>query len=227
MELIQLYKGQLTHDVFICGLKRKLPIRKVDDEVWIASDHELILGDVEFIEEVARELARKISGYKVDVTVTAEAKAQSLCYEVTKKLGLRNFVVCRKSLKSYMKNPVSVELKSITTKEKQKLILDEVDAEKLKGRNVALIDDVVTTGGNMNAMEKLVSRVGGKTCVKACIWVEGPAINRDSWKARENLVFLGYLPIFYGKKKYEAMKKLLGRTKNERTLSDSSLSSTA
>jgi len=207
-ELTQLYKGQTSYVTEICGLRRELPIRQVGDGVWIASNHVVIFGDLEFIETAGKELASRLSGFKIDIPVTAEAKAESLAYEITKNLGLPYFIVCRKSVKSYVKNPLVVELKSITTKETQKLILDETDIKKIKGKNIALIDDVVTTGGNMNALEKLVLKAGGKVKAKTCIWVEGPSLSAATSHARKNLIHLGYLPIFYSKEKYEEIRKI-------------------
>jgi len=199
--LVQLYDGKKHYEVSTCGLKRVLPIRRVGDGVWIASNHVLMLGDVEFIEAAAKELASRLSKYEADLVVTAEAKACPLAYEVSKRLGLPYLVVCRKSVKAYMKEPLVTELKSITTEGVQKLALDETDAERIRGRKVALVDDVTTTGGNMNAMEDLVNKAGGKVVAKACIWVEGPSTTEDSSRARKTLEYIDCLPLFLSEEK--------------------------
>lgn len=218
MSLIQAYDGRLFHELEICGLRRTLPIRQVDEGVWIASNHVVIFGDIELIKTTSKELTSRLSQHNIDILVTAEAKAEALSFEITSSLGLPYFIVCRKGIKSYMKNPLMTELKSITTKEPQKLVLDETDIEKIRGKNVAIVDDVVTTGGNMNAMERLVLKAGGNIRIKACIWVEGLPTDEAAYHARRNLVYLGYLPIFYSVEKYEETLKRykqLMRSKNE------------
>jgi adenine phosphoribosyltransferase len=202
MDLVQLYQGQSHYPIEICGIHRKLPLRQVDEGIWVASNHVVIFGDVELVEKSGRELSSRLSAYDVDFVVTAEAKAEALAYEVTRNLGLPYFVVCRKQTKSYMKDPLTTELKSITTEKPQLLVLDQVDADKIRDKNVVLVDDVVTTGGNMNAMERLVLKVGAKIKAKACVWIEGVPLTEAAHHARENLIYLGCLPIFYAKDKY-------------------------
>lgn len=210
MRLAQPYQRKTHYTTEVCGLTRKLPLRKVDEDTWIASNHPVIFGDVELIRKTGKELASRLSKYDIDVPVTAEAKAEALAYEVTRALQLPHFIVCRKEVKSYMKDPLITELKSITTEKPQKLVLDETDAKKVRGKNVALVDDVVTTGGNMNAMERLILEAGGKVKAKACIWIEGEPLTEQAHHAREDLIHLGYLPIFYTKDKYEEIVSLEG-----------------
>ena len=202
MELVQPYREQTYYFIDICGVSRKLPLRRVDEDTWVASNHVVIFGDTELIKRSSKELSSRLSAYDIDIVVTAEAKAEVLAYELTKNLGLPYFIVCRKQVKSYMKNPLTTELRSITTKEPQVLALDQMDVDKISGKNVLLVDDVVTTGGNMNAMERLVKKAGGKIKAKACIWIEGIPLTRAANHAREHLVYLGYLPIFYSKERY-------------------------
>jgi adenine phosphoribosyltransferase len=209
MELVQLYRGQTHYSIEICGIHRKLPLRKVDEDTWVASNHVVIFGDVELVEKGGKELSSRLFTHDIDIVVTAEAKAEALAYEVTKSLRLPYFIVCRKQTKSYMKNPLTTELKSITTEKPQALVLDQIDANKIRGKNVVLVDDVVTTGGNMNAMERLVAKAGGKIKAKACVWIEGIPLTKAAHHARENLVYLGYLPIFYAKDKYKEV--MLGK----------------
>lgn len=205
MKKIQLYRGQKYYTTEICNLTRKLPLRKVDEGTWVASNHTVIFGDVELIETSSRELASHLSPYEIDMLVTAEAKAEALAYEVTKTLQLPYFIVCRKQIKSYMNDPLTTKLTSITTKTPQILVLDQTNADKIEGKKIALVDDVVTTGGNMNAMERLVLKAEGTIKCKACVWIEGPPLTKTTIHARKGLISLGYLPIFYTGKKYKEL----------------------
>lgn len=190
MEETLAYIGQSYYEIEIEGLKRRLPIVEVSPGTFIASDAELILGDVEFIEKAAKALANKIRHFSPNVIVTPEAKAIALAYEVSRNLGHKKFVVARKSLKAYMKKYLVESVKSITTAEKQEIILADDDIELIKGRRVCILDDVVSTGGTIKALEKLVQRAEGEIVCKAAIWKEG------SWYKDEDLIFLSKLPVF-------------------------------
>lgn len=190
MEETLVYSGQRYYEIEIEGLKRNLPIVMVGPGTFIASDAELVLGDVEFIEKVAKALSNKIKPFSPSVIVTPEAKAIALAYEVSRNLGHKRFVVARKSLKAYMKKYLVEPVRSITTTEKQELILVDDDISLIKGKRVCILDDVVSTGGTIKALEKLVQRAGGEVACKAAIWKEG------SWYKDEDLVFLSKLPVF-------------------------------
>ncbi len=183
------YSGQKSYTVRLGSITRELPIVRVSEDVWIASDGEVILGDVEFIEAAAVMLADRIREYDPQVVLTAEAKALALAYEVAKRLGHREMIVARKSIKAYMMDYLVEECSSITTRDKQILVLTRESAEKLIGKRVCILDDVVSTGGTINALERLVVRAGGITVCRAAIWLEGP------WYSRE-LLYLDRLPIF-------------------------------
>lgn len=170
----------------IAGLKRELPIIKLSDELSIASF--VVLGDTEIIEKTAPLLAEKLPD--VDFLITAEAKGIPLTYEISKILGLKSYIVARKSVKTYMEDPVEVEVNSITTSNPQKLFLDKIDAEKIKGKKVALIDDVISTGQSLAALENLVNKARGNIVAKAAILAEGDAKNR------KDIIFLEELPLF-------------------------------
>ncbi len=174
-----------TYTLEICGLKRKLPIIPISDELSIASF--VILGDTELVCRVAPELVKRLP--EVDALVSAEAKGIPLIHEVSRIMGM-NYIVARKSVKAYMENPVIVEVDSITTHGKQILCLNGIDVEKVKGKRVAIIDDVISTGASVAAVEKLVKKAGGKIVAKAAILAEGDAVNRD------DIIYLGTLPLF-------------------------------
>jgi adenine phosphoribosyltransferase len=196
---VKIYRGQAHHFVKLCGLRRRLPIVEVDEDVWIASDVELILGDVEFIVRAAGMLVEKIKPFNPEVILTPEAKSIALAYEVSRLLGHKKFVVARKGVKAYMKDYVVEFVRSITTKEKQKLILTREDMKCLKGRRVCILDDVISTGGTLRVLEALARRAGGAIVCKAAVWKEGP------WYGERDLIFLDVLPIFVGK---DGLKRL-------------------
>lgn len=186
------YENQEFYEVEICGLKRKLPLRKVSEDVYIASNHALVLGgDIEFTRRVGEKLAEKImdSGADPQVLLSAEAKSLPLVYEVGKNLDHSEIAIARKSKKPYMEKPIETTVKSTTTEGEQKLVLDKVNQERIKGKKVCLIDDVVTTGKTMNALEELTQRFKGKIECRAAIWLEGE-------KYSKKLTYLDELPIF-------------------------------
>ena len=169
----------------VCGLERNLPIIQISDNLKIASF--VLLGDAELAEKAGLELGKKVDA---DIILTAEAKGISLAHEIAKNVGEKSFVVARKSEKAYMNDPINVEVNSITTKNTQKLFLDSKDAEKIKGKKIALVDDVISTGESMNALESLVEKAGGKVVQKLAILAEGDAADRD------DIIYLEKLPIF-------------------------------
>lgn len=158
--------------------------------MWIASDAALVLGDVEFISKAAELLAKKVRRRPTDIVLTAEAKSIALAYELSKRLGHERFVVARKSLKSYMGDHVSQKLKSITTSSEQELVLTREEVACLYGKKVCILDDVVSTGGTLKALEALVANAGGIVACKAAIWKEGP------WYKGSDLIYVDALPVF-------------------------------
>ena len=126
----------------------------------------------------------------MDFIVTAEAKGIPLAYEISRILNLNEYVVARKSIKAYMEEPIEVEINSITTTNSQKLYLNNQDAKKIKGKRIALVDDVISTGQSLKALERLVEKTGGKVLAKAAILAEGDA------KDRKDIIFLEALPTF-------------------------------
>ncbi|MCD6409436.1 MAG: phosphoribosyltransferase [Candidatus Verstraetearchaeota archaeon] len=193
MELVKPYTGETHYEVSLANITRKLPLARVDEGTWIASDAELVLGDVEFITAAAKLLAEKIKPFNPEIIVTPEAKSLSLTYEVAKQLGHKFFVVARKDVKAYMGAVLVEEVKSITTGKPQMLVFTQRDANRIQGRRVCILDDVVSTGNTLRALERLVKRARGIIACKAAIWLEGP------WCADEQLIFLSTLPIFIRK----------------------------
>ncbi len=186
------YKGQDFYEVEICGLKRKLPLRKVSKDTYIASNHELVLGsDIEFTRRVGKKLAEKIRESNADpqVLLSPEAKSLPLVYEVGKSLNHAKVAIARKSEKTYMENPTEISVKSMTTDREQKLVLDKINQERIEGKRVCIIDDVVSTGKTMNALEELTNLFNGKVVCRATIWLEGK-------EHPKKLIYLDELPVF-------------------------------
>ena len=175
-----------TYTLHVAGLTRELPIIKLSYDLSIASF--VILGDTEIVKKTAPMIAKKLP--EVDFIVTAEAKGIPLAYEISKILNLDEYIVARKSIKAYMEEPIEVEVNSITTTNSQKLYLNNQDANKIKGKKVALIDDVISTGQSLKALERLVEKAGANVVAKAAILAEGDA------KDRKDIIFLEALPTF-------------------------------
>ena len=175
-----------TYTLHVAGLTRELPIIKLSYDLSIASF--VILGDTEIVKKTAPMIAKKLP--EVDFVVTAEAKGIPLAYEISKILNLNEYIVARKSIKAYMEEPIEVEVSSITTTNSQKLYLNNQDANKIKGKRVALIDDVISTGQSLKALERLVEKAGANVVAKAAILAEGDA------KDRKDIIFLEALPTF-------------------------------
>lgn len=170
----------------IAGLKRDLPLIQMNETLTIASF--VILGDTELVCACAQLLVKKLP--EIDLLVVAEAKGIPLAFELSRLLQQAHFVVARKSVKPYMGSVIEYELRSITTPTTQVLVLDEIDIQKIKGKRVALIDDVISSGASLEALEKLVLKAGGHVVTKAAICAEGDASKRD------DIIFLEVLPIF-------------------------------
>ena len=147
-----------NYELNLFGVKRELPFIDLEDNLAFASF--VIMGDTELIMACAPKLAEKIGD--VDVIITAEAKGIALTYEISRILGKKEFIVARKSIKSYMSGVVSVSVHSITTSGEQHLYLDGHDAESLKGKKVCIVDDVISTGESLYALEALVESAGGR-----------------------------------------------------------------
>lgn len=170
----------------VAGLDRELEKFPVNEKLDIAAF--IMFGDVEITEKAAQELLKICPEH--DVVVTAEAKGIPLCYEMARQ-GCRKYVVARKGVKVYMRNPIEVTVKSITTANVQKLYFGENDAQFLKGKKVLIVDDVISTGDSINALCELVEKTGAKIVGKATVLAEGDA------KDRKDIIYLDELPLFF------------------------------
>lgn len=178
-----------TYPLDICGLHRELPIIPLNDNLAIASF--VIPGDVPLVSACAKALAERIRPYEVDLLASIEAKGLSLVHQIAVLLGMDRYVLIRKGLKVYMRDALTVEDTSITTKGTQLFVLDGREAARLRGKRVALVDDVTTTGGSRRATRWLVERAGGILVCEAFVLKEGEAV-----EDHPDLVYLGRLPFF-------------------------------
>ncbi len=167
------------------GLKRKLPLVRLTPKIKIASIS--LLGDTELTEKAAEKLAEKLKKYQFDYLVGPEVKVVPLLYALSQKLGQKKYVVCRKSIKGYMTNPQVLRIPK--GPKFNMLVLDGPDAELLKGKKVAIIDDVVSSGVTIINLEKILNQVQAKIVVVATIFKQG-----EQFKGK--LLYLASLPIF-------------------------------
>lgn len=177
----------MYHHMRIAGLERDLPICPVSDTLSIAGF--VIFGDPELTVACARELLAKAPEY--DYLITAEAKGIPLAHEMARQNGDKKYFLARKGPKLYMRDILSVAVKSITTAKEQHLYLDGADAELMKGKRILLVDDVISTGESLSALEALVEKAGGIICGRMAILAEGDA------QERHDLVYLEKLPLFH------------------------------
>ncbi|MBQ8297139.1 MAG: adenine phosphoribosyltransferase [Ruminococcus sp.] len=175
-----------TYKLEVAGLVRELPLCPLNDKIDIAAF--VMFSDVELTVACAQELIKKCP--ECDVILTAESKGIPLAYEMSRQLGIP-YVVARKSVKLYMTDPVSVTVKSITTAAEQTLYLSQEKAEMIKGKKVLVVDDVISTGESLKALEELIARAGGIVSCKAAVLAEGDAADRD------DIVYLEKLPLFF------------------------------
>ncbi len=177
----------LTHKMTIAGLQRHLPICPVNENLSIGAF--VIFGDAELTVACARDLLKIVPEY--DYLITAEAKGIPLAHEMARQREDDFYFVARKHPKLYMTSVFDVPVRSITTDADQHLYLDGMDAERMKGKKILLVDDVISTGESLNALAVLVEQAGGIIVGKACILAEGDA------QERPDIVYLEKLPLFH------------------------------
>ena len=175
----------MTYEMDIAGLKRE-PLCRVTDDLYIGAF--VMFGDVELTVHCAAELLKVAPEY--DYIIAPEAKAIPLLYEMARQSGAEKYFLARKGAKAYMTGVCEVEVRSITTMHIQKLVIDTADAELIKGKRMLIIDDVISTGESLHAMEELVTRAGGIIAGKMAVLAEGDAYNRS------DIITLGKLPLF-------------------------------
>ena len=174
------------YNMTIAGLERSLPLCPISDELMIGAF--VIFGDPELTTACAEELLKKAPEY--DYLISAEAKGIPLVHEMARLAGNQKYFLARKAPKLYMTGVFEAEVRSITTSKDQKLYLDTADAELMRGMRILIIDDVISTGESLAAIEHLVNKAGGIICGKMTVLAEGDA------QEREDIVYLEKLPLF-------------------------------
>lgn len=170
----------------IAGVKRELPLCKLNDNLYIAAF--VMFGDVEMTKASAKALLEKAPEH--DIMITAESKGIPLLYEMARQSGQNNYIVARKAKKLYMKDVVYTEVDSITTDHVQKLCIGKAEIDAMRGKRVLIVDDVISTGESLAALETLVRQIGGNIVGKMAVLAEGDAIDRT------DITYLEPLPLF-------------------------------
>ncbi len=170
----------------IAGLERKLEKFPVSDKLDIAAF--IVFGDVEITVAGCAELLKKVPEF--DAILTPEAKSIPIAYELSKQSG-KPYVIARKGVKVYMRNPIDVTVNSITTQHEQHLYLGQSEVDIIKGKRVLIVDDVISTGESLSAVRKLVEEAGGIEAASCAFLAEGDAAKRD------DIIFLEELPLFF------------------------------
>lgn len=176
-----------TYSIEIAGLKRDLRLFQIKPGLRIAILN--ILGDTELVQACAHELGKQLINVKFDVLVTAEAKSIPLAHALSVEMK-KPYVILRKTYKPYMGDALKAETLSITTGQPQILVLDEKDREMMKGKQIVVVDDVISTGSTLQGMRMVIEKAGAKVVKEAAILTEG---ERSKW---EQIVSLGHLPLF-------------------------------
>ena len=177
-----------TYPIEVAGLKRDLPICKVTDDLYISAF--IVFGDAELTVACARELLKLIPAGSYDYLLTAEAKSIPLIHEMARQSGAKKYFIARKGMKVYLTDALHVSVHSITTQSEQHLYLGGQDAALIRGKRILLMDDVISTGESIAAMEKLVNEAGGTVAGRIAVLAEGAAAERS------DIRYLGRLPVF-------------------------------
>ena len=176
----------MHHTMTIAGLERNLPLCRVNDDLYIGAF--VIFGDAPLTVACAAELLKKAPEY--DYLITAEAKGIPLAHEMARQHGDADYFIARKHTKLYMTSVFESTVRSITTDAEQHLYLDGKDAEKMRGKRILIVDDVISTGESLRAIEALAEKAGGIICGRMAILAEGEA------QKRPDLIYLEKLPVF-------------------------------
>ena len=178
----------MNYEIDIAGMKRSLKLFKVSDDLQIAAF--ILYGDVEITMHAAKELLARAPEF--DIMLTSASKSIPLIYEMARQSGKNDYVVALKAQKVYMGEPISADVNSITTLHRQQIFIGEDDAEKLRGKRVLIVDDVISTGESLKALEKLAEKSGGNIVAKMAVLAEGDSYDRT------DITVLGKLPLFDG-----------------------------
>ena len=177
----------MTYEMKIAGLTRHLPLCRISDDLYIGAF--VMLGDQEICVAGAAELLKRVPG-EYDYLLTAETKGIPLVHEMARQSGARTYFIARKEVKTYMPDSVGVDVNSITTQHEQHLYLSGADAALMRGKRILIVDDVISTGESLKALEKLVEEAGATVAGRMAVLAEGDA------QERSDIVYLEKLPVF-------------------------------
>lgn len=175
-----------TYKITIAGVERELTKYPVSDTLDIAAF--ILFGDVEITVASAKALLEKVPDF--DCILTPEAKSIPLAYEMARQSG-KPYVVARKGVKVYMGDPLEVTVRSITTAAEQHLYLGSEECEQIRGKRVVIVDDVISTGESLVAVQELVRQAGAVEAAACAVLAEGDAADR------KDILFLEKLPLFF------------------------------
>ena len=178
----------MTYTMKVAGLERDLPLCKVSDDLYIGAF--VMFGDAELTVACAEHLLKAIPADSYDYMLTAEAKSIPLIHEMARQSGAKKYMIARKGSKVYMPDPIHVSVRSITTLRQQDLFLGADDCALMKGKRILIVDDVISTGESLHALEELVKTAGGTVTGRAAVLAEGDALGR------KDITFLAPLPVF-------------------------------
>ena len=178
-----------TYPIDVAGLHRELPICKVTDDLYIGAF--IVFGDAELTVACARELLKLVPADSYDYMLTAEAKSIPLIHEMARQHGDRKYMLARKGPKLYMTGVFESTVHSITTAKEQHLYLHTADAALMDGKRILIVDDVISTGESLSALENLVEKAGGTIVGRMAILAEGDAQDRG------DILYLEKLPLFH------------------------------
>ena len=176
----------MVYKLNVAGLQRELPLCRLNDNLYIGAF--VMFGDVELTVKSAEALLKLAPAH--DYMITAEAKGIPLIHEMARQSGQNEYFIARKVPKLYMSGVFEAKVKSITTEKEQHLFLDTAEAAKIKGKRILIVDDVISTGESLHAVEQLVEKAGGIIVGRMAVLAEGEAA------ARKDIQFLEKLPLF-------------------------------
>lgn len=208
--IVKKYNNQKFERIIVGNIGRKCRIDKVEEELWIVSNDHLCYGaDVEFTVGIAELLAKKIKDLKADYLLVAASKPLAMAYELAKKLGHKNIAIARKNISPLPPLIVETNIRSITGKRKEKLMLDGETAKRIKNKKVILFDDTISTGNTMQGLKKLAELSKAEVVAVACVWIEGASVFKlfkDEFK-NSKLFYLSVFPLFAIGETYTSLLK--------------------